>query len=134
MGGHGNEPKLSLLMMKTTKATGTLRNPAIGLTKLSVLLFYHRVFQTHSKGFRITLWLAVGFVSAWTIAFTFLDIFDCKTPISNLWLHKDKCVNEQGYNVTQVVLDVLMDLVLLIMPLPLVRSYLSCCRTTILTI
>lgn len=120
IGAHGNDESLQIKMSKITKATGTIRNPAIGLTKLSVLLFYVRVFLVHNKGFKRAVWTLVVFVGAWTIIFTLLDIFDCKLPISNLWLHPDRCVYEPGYNVTQAVLDVAMDVVLIILPLPMV--------------
>ena len=89
IGGHGNDEALQIKMFKITKATGTLRNPAIGTTKLSVLFLYRRVFQVHNQGFKRALWITIAIVSAWTIIFTLLDIFDCKLPISNLWLHPD---------------------------------------------
>ena len=122
MGGHGNPTKSVLdTMLKTTKVTGTLRNPALGLTKLSVLFFYRRIFGK-VKSFKLTNRTMTGAVTAWTVAFTVLDIFDCKLPISNLWKHNTECVNAQGYNVAQAAIDVAMDLVLLFMPQPLVSA------------
>ena len=76
----------------------------------------------HNKGFRVAIWTSVALVSAWTIAFTFLDIFDCKTPISNLWKHRNECVNERQYNTAQPILDVAMDAILLVLPIPMVSD------------
>ncbi|KAI2619039.1 hypothetical protein GGS26DRAFT_334626 [Hypomontagnella submonticulosa] len=57
---------------------GILPWPALGMTKVSVLLMYKRIFTT--PRFRIVVWILVGVNTAWSIAFPFAMTFSC-TPV-----------------------------------------------------
>ncbi|KAG8411009.1 hypothetical protein J3459_016734 [Metarhizium acridum] len=58
----------------------------LGCTKLSFLLFYRRIFATHSRG-AVNVVL-VGFmvlIGLWTLAFFFATVFYCKTNFFAIW-------------------------------------------------
>lgn len=56
-------------MQQTTYVLEILIWPAIGLNKISVLLFYKRIFVDRS--FQIVVWCFIGVCVAWTITFEF---------------------------------------------------------------
>jgi len=56
-------------LYQTTFALELLIWPCVGLNKISVLLFYKRIFVV--PAFRKVVWCFVGVCIAWTIAFEF---------------------------------------------------------------
>lgn len=56
-------------MTQTVYALELLTWPAVGFTKVSVVLMYKRIFTTPK--FKIIANILIGFNIAWTIAFTF---------------------------------------------------------------
>jgi len=53
---------------QTTFALMLMTWPAVGMTKVSVLLMYKRIFATPK--FKAAVWILIGLVISWTIAFT----------------------------------------------------------------
>ena len=85
---------------------------AIGLARWSILLFYARIFTTRS--FRPPLWTLYLINGAWTIAFTLLYLFQCRSP-SDYWKKQSGkrtgCVDlsvNYYYAVSGIIIDVLM--------------------------
>jgi hypothetical protein len=69
---------------------------AIGLVKISILLFFRRLGSRGvSKTFRITTWVAIGFIAASTIAFFISPLVGCR-PISAYWEQSDIVKIAQG--------------------------------------
>ena len=93
----------------------------IGLTciKLSVLLFYVRVFTTSRLWFRLSVW-TLGFLCiGWCVAITFLGCFQCDPPQASFNLSiKGNCLSQHDIYVGTAVPNVLIDFFLLILPLP----------------
>lgn len=89
-----------------------------GLTKISILLFYLRIFPHQT--FRRVCYALVGFVTAWTITFTFVQIFQCN-PIHKAWDHTvpGTCANNGIITFAQAILSVFQDIFIIILPLPL---------------
>lgn len=89
-------------------------------TKLSVLLFYRRVFQGEIFAKVTIAMFAVIFF--WTVGFFFSNLLQC-WPISTNWnayggTAPDRCIMETEMYLAQAYSDVLTDLMILAMPLP----------------
>jgi hypothetical protein len=70
---------------------------AAGFIKISILLFYRRLSsRVVSNIFRWTIWLAIGFIAAYTIALTIAPILGCDT-LSAFWDQTNSTKILQGY-------------------------------------
>lgn len=79
-------PSLSFNMQEQVSFASLLTSTlAIGLTKISVLLLYRRIFQgtATTRWFSIATWLLLGIAILWTISFFFSNLFECKNPAYN---------------------------------------------------
>jgi hypothetical protein len=92
---------------------------ALGVSKISILCFYLRVFP--DKGFRRIIYGVMGLAVAYTIALFFATTFQC-TPISYAWtqwdgLHQGKCsdIHLQGWIAAGI--NIILDVVVMVLPL-----------------
>jgi hypothetical protein len=92
---------------------------ALGVSKISILCFYLRVFPL--KSFRRLIYGVMGLSVAYTIAFLFATTFQC-TPGSYAWtqwdgLHEGKCndIHLQGW--ISAGINILLDVVVMVLPL-----------------
>lgn len=93
---------------------------ALPLTKISILLFYLKIFPHCNT--RVACWILIALNAAYFIVFELVSIFQCK-PIEGAWRAWDKefpakCnnINMQGW--MAAALNILLDLGTLIVPLP----------------
>lgn len=91
--------------------------------KLAFLFFYRRIFR--GKVFNIVSWTLIGIVVAWAISFFVAILAACGTHIranfQTLGALKAECVNTFNILVCLAVFDVVVDLAIMILPIPLVR-------------
>ncbi len=87
------------------------------LVKLSILLFYRRIFPGHR--FRQALWVVAFLVIGWGISMTFASIFQC-IPVRKAWNPNipGKCINLHAYYFGQAIPNTITDGVILLLPLP----------------
>lgn len=90
------------------------------LTKIALLAFFLRVFPTKTSR-RIT-WGMIAIVIAFIVSYFFLLIFQC-WPINYAWLrwdaeHEGTCINVFAAFVSHAAINMALDIVILIMPLP----------------
>jgi hypothetical protein len=92
---------------------------ALGISKISILCFYLRVFP--AKDFRRAIFVVMGLSVAYTIAFFFATTFQC-TPISHAWnqwdgLHEGTCndIHLQGWIAAGI--NILLDTIVMVLPL-----------------
>lgn len=92
---------------------------ALGISKISILCFYLRVFP--SQGFRRVIYGVMGLSVAYTIAFFFATTLQC-TPVSYAWnrwdgLHSGKCndINLQGWIAAGI--NIVLDVIVMFLPL-----------------
>ncbi|KAF2853376.1 hypothetical protein T440DRAFT_418381 [Plenodomus tracheiphilus IPT5] len=92
---------------------------ALGISKISILFFYLRVFP--AKEFRMKIYAVMGLSVAYTIAFFFATTFQC-IPVSMAWnqwdgLHKGRCndIHLQGW--IAAAINIVMDAWVMILPL-----------------
>lgn len=96
----------------------------LGVVKISILLFYRRLFMV--KSFKIASAIMITIVAGWAASFTMAMIFQCNPP-SYFWRlleeeYPQHCIQVfvmyQGLAVSDLVLDVLV----LALPIPVVVS------------
>jgi len=100
-------------------AARTLALISMFITKLSILLLYHRIFS--SRRFTRVLICVGAFTAAFSIAVAFSNIFACR-PFRALWDPDTpgKCLNVKALLRAVSVQDELTDVVILCLPLPMV--------------
>ncbi|ETS78656.1 hypothetical protein PFICI_08509 [Pestalotiopsis fici W106-1] len=94
----------------------------LALCKLVMLCFFLRIFP--NRWFRITVYIAIGFVSCTGIVMVFLQIFQC-LPLDYNWegwmgtYGSHKCLNVNALTYTAASISIFQDVCLLLLPLPL---------------
>ena len=118
-GKHEDPATLSAVAL-TEFVVNLLYNTALTLVKLSALLFYHRLFGT-TRSFRIALWITAGICLGWFIAIDFMAIFVC-VPVEKYWnpIIPGHCLNQQKTFLGTAVPNIVTDLIILLLPMPMV--------------
>ncbi|KAI0396808.1 hypothetical protein F5Y17DRAFT_59876 [Xylariaceae sp. FL0594] len=96
---------------------------AIGLTliKLSVLLFFRRIFRV--RAFILVNNIVIGLTVAWGISYTFALAFQC-VPVSTLWDHFEsdyinyQCVEVLPFYLSFAYSDLILDVIIFVLPIP----------------
>ncbi|KAI1660725.1 hypothetical protein F4813DRAFT_348153 [Daldinia decipiens] len=105
---------------KTRYAYQLLGTIGLWVIKLSVLLFYRRIFSI--RAFRMVNNVFIGLTTAWGIAFTFMVAFQC-VPVSTFW---DKfeieygaaCIKVQPFYLSLAISDLILDASIFVIPMP----------------
>ncbi|KAF2873320.1 hypothetical protein BDV95DRAFT_604828 [Massariosphaeria phaeospora] len=115
-----NKEPQQVLLEKFEFAFNILQILALGLTKLSICFFYRRIFR--GKRFNIMSWTVIGLVVAWMVTFLILLTAGCGTNVSAWWGSlldlTTKCANQFSVLLGLAVVDVAVDLMIMILPLP----------------
>ncbi|KAI4156813.1 MAG: hypothetical protein L6R39_001009 [Caloplaca ligustica] len=93
-----------------------------GVIKISILLFYRRIFIT--PWFRTTTTIFMGVVLAWMLAATLGHIFSA-SPIDKWWTSDPKFQLEFDYEIfltAMAGIDIGLDVFTLLLPIPVIRS------------
>ena len=85
--------------------------------KAAILIFYKTVFSVRS--FRIASIVMLGVVAAWTIAFFFANLLNCYpvTPYIEPF-YGNNCINGLPVWWSTGITDAIIDMAILIMPIP----------------
>lgn len=97
-----------------------LYHPILALTKVSILLLYHRL--SVSASFRIWVKALIAFNIALTVSIFVADLLQC-TPLAFVWdktIPGGKCMNQQAFFVGSAVLNIISDCAVLVLPIPMV--------------
>ena len=107
------------MRLQTTLAAEILYNPAIATTKLSIILFYRRLFPVRT--FVIVLWCVFAFVAAYSTTAALVNLLQC-LPIGADWDPNitPKCVNLDVELIILSSINVVTDVAILCLPMPLV--------------
>ncbi|GKZ16878.1 hypothetical protein AbraIFM66951_006371 [Aspergillus brasiliensis] len=94
--------------------------PSLGLSKISLIILYYRLSDMQ-RTWRITLWGMTVFVIAYMIILECLFLFTCK-PVYKAWhpSAEGHCWSRAPILMAGVVASMFTDVVLLVMPLPIV--------------
>lgn len=94
-----------------------IEKPAYGLIKLSVLLFYRRIFAT--RAFRVYNDIVIVVIVSWAIAFLGAEVFACGTHPAAQWSKHPppgQCINQPQLLLWFAITDVIGDIIVLSMP------------------
>ncbi|EFX06568.1 cfem domain containing protein [Grosmannia clavigera kw1407] len=93
---------------------------ALPMTKISILLFYRRIFP--SPFFRRAVWLLIGCNVGYLIAFNIVSVYQC-SPLEGAWKAWDgtvqahcRDINAQSW--AAAIINIALDLATIILPLP----------------
>ncbi|OJK01932.1 hypothetical protein ASPACDRAFT_76435 [Aspergillus aculeatus ATCC 16872] len=91
----------------------------VGLSKASVILLYMRIF--HTRTFRRVCQLFLGLAIAWTAVMFFVCLFQCY-PVTALveGFYGNKCINTMVFYNGLSGSDVVLDVCVLLLPIPMV--------------
>ncbi|KXL44239.1 MAG: hypothetical protein FE78DRAFT_120685, partial [Acidomyces sp. 'richmondensis'] len=97
----------------------------IGFTKVSILLFYLRIFSIY-RWFNTLCWTIVGIVIAFTVATVFSSIFQCR-PVEYAFYKKANgghgtCIDLTAFWFANAAFNIGSDLVIIVIPTFVVRT------------
>jgi hypothetical protein len=74
-----------------------------------------------SKGFRYSSIVVAAIVVGWMISVTIVQIFTCN-PVAGAWLQTitKKCINQNAFYYGNAISNLITDVILLVMPLPMI--------------
>ncbi|KAI0872895.1 hypothetical protein GGS24DRAFT_518089 [Hypoxylon argillaceum] len=120
---------LEILTQKYKYAYQTTEKIVFGLIKLAILLLWRRLFgkaMPFIKTFNIVYYIMIFIVVAWTVAFFFETVFQCGTNWSLNWapifVFLTRCTASLNVLTVYGVTDILTDLIIIAMPIPLIWS------------
>lgn len=94
---------------------------SFSVTKASVILFFLRLATERS--YRIVCYLAITYITMYTSSSLMINLFGCK-PISGGWdrrpTNPSVCVTNSGYYYYATTSNAAMDVMLLVLPIPIV--------------
>lgn len=100
--------------------------PDLFLVRLSLLLFYRRIFTTHVRRIKIATWIVIAYVTAWAIASLIVFIYQCD-PIYYFWDRtyklvgldppsKGTCLPSNSHQAAPMTLSAISDFLILLLP------------------
>ncbi|KAK8135971.1 hypothetical protein PG984_003911 [Apiospora sp. TS-2023a] len=93
------------------------------VAKISILMFYFRI--SPDKRFHIVVGGMIGILSTYSALYILLNIFGC-TPISDAWnvakqaAGEAKCIDKGKFYLAAVVVNVAIDFIILLLPIPVI--------------
>ena len=92
---------------------------SITFIRISVVLFYYRIFGK-DRWYKRSLWITFSILVSWWIAISLLAIFRC-SPVARQWDYSipGHCYSLHGTCMGVTVSNVFLDLLILILPLPM---------------
>ncbi|KAI1645916.1 uncharacterized protein F4817DRAFT_359709 [Daldinia loculata] len=122
--GPDSQPMLDdpgfLVYERTKLAVNVLSPIGFGLVKSSILVFYDGIFH-NIRLFRWAVYVMLGLLGVWSISFFFANLFICYpvTPLIEPY-YNNKCVDEAAVFLSTLVTDLIFDILILAMPIPIV--------------
>ncbi|KAL7619869.1 hypothetical protein AAE478_010415 [Parahypoxylon ruwenzoriense] len=94
---------------------------SVSFTKLSILLFYRRLFQRGTKWFHIRLAVALFLCTGYPITIWGIMAFVCN-PVSHFWTQftgtTGKCIDINSAFMVLTVVNMINDIIVLLVPIP----------------
>ena len=89
------------------------------ITKISVLLFYYRVFSPQ-RYFRWAIYIMGGYLILFLISSTLVVLLQC-LPVRSFWHHEmaHRCIEQVDFYIAHGTLNFVTDLSVVLMPIPL---------------
>ncbi|KAF2728065.1 hypothetical protein EJ04DRAFT_450090 [Polyplosphaeria fusca] len=94
----------------------------LGAVKISILLFYKRIFSIGNEKFAVAVWITIALIGAWTWLFFLLVIFQLD-PVSGAWTGVGRLrFDSAALGLGQVGTSIGLDLLVLCFPLPVIHK------------
>lgn len=98
----------------------------LGLVKLSFVFLFRRIFSTSKfNSFGVVNTVMVVLIILWTVAFFFGFLFACRGNFAAWWISlktfRTRCIAIKPFENGFALSDFIMDLIILLMPVPMVR-------------
>lgn len=103
--------------------------PGVACIKISILIFYRRMFLVNQRWFKVALWVNWLYALGLGIAATFVFIVQCQ-PINYYWLRfinfygmkapEGHCLPQMAHLVVPQILNTFSDVVILLLPVPII--------------
>jgi hypothetical protein len=93
----------------------------LGLIKISICLFLLRIFSA-ANHFRMYAWIVIAFTTAWSILVILTAFILCQ-PFAFSWdstIPGGKCSDQTAWFIAIGVLDLTVDLMILVLPMPII--------------
>ncbi|KAI0204443.1 hypothetical protein F4808DRAFT_342750 [Astrocystis sublimbata] len=109
-----------LVYERTKLAVNVLSPIGFGLVKASIVVLYESIFH-QNRPFRICAYVMLGLLGGWAISFFFANLFICY-PVTALIepFYGKKCVDRAAVFLSTLVTDLIFDILILLMPIPVV--------------
>ncbi|KAF2128901.1 hypothetical protein P153DRAFT_357398 [Dothidotthia symphoricarpi CBS 119687] len=120
--GHPILDDPGLIFFEQTKfALNMISIVGLGLIKSSILVMYKNIFSVGK--YRLIIYGVLAFVVGWTISFTVSHLFTCYpiTVFIEPWFGNE-CVDTIPMFIALLCTDALVDLVILILPIPIIMN------------
>ena len=108
------------LWFKNFYAYETIYTVAVFLAKMSILLFYSRIFK--ERRFLIALRSTFALVISWFVAIEIVVLAECR-PVSALWdptVPGGYCIDIQSFLLGAGIPNVILNVIVLLLPLPMI--------------
>ncbi|KAM0354786.1 hypothetical protein ACHAPU_000607 [Fusarium lateritium] len=106
---------------KLTYVFSFLFASAVFTTKVSILLFYRRVFTRGGVTFRVAFWFGTVLVMSYPIIFAFTMGFSCR-PLSHFWTRVEgtegTCIDVGQFFVILAIINLVTNVIVLLIPVP----------------
>lgn len=95
----------------------------ISMVRFSAILFYDRIFETRNSRYRYAIWISLAANAAWCLTFGLLALLTC-LPVHAFWDRgmllpsPYRCLSTLDLQLSAGITSVLMDLMVLLVPLP----------------
>ncbi|TRX89180.1 hypothetical protein FHL15_009878 [Xylaria flabelliformis] len=109
-----------LVFERTKLAVNVLSPIGFGLVKASIVVLYEGIFH-NIRPFRYSAYVMLGLLFAWSLSFFFANLFIC-FPVTALIepFYGKKCVDRAAVFLSTLVTDLIFDILILLMPIPVV--------------
>ncbi|OTA99907.1 hypothetical protein M426DRAFT_27043 [Hypoxylon sp. CI-4A] len=116
--------KRMTIFLQTEFASQLLSVLSLVFTKISIVSFYRRIFR--GDKFTIITQALTGAICVWGVSFFFATLFECY-PVGKVWLslfgqpeHERYCYNHLPMFYATAISNMIMDILILAIPLPMV--------------
>ncbi|KAE8136463.1 hypothetical protein BDV38DRAFT_112452 [Aspergillus pseudotamarii] len=114
-------PAMFDVYQKTILAAAVIYLPALAFAKVGLIILYHRIINKQ-RGYKWALHIISGIICAYSIAISLALIFACN-PIQRSWdssITRGSCIDRAGLYIATAVTNIVSDLALILVPVPLV--------------
>ncbi|KAL4912327.1 hypothetical protein BDW62DRAFT_24876 [Aspergillus aurantiobrunneus] len=89
--------------------------------KISALFFYARIFRSNNRVFKTQLWLAGALTTGWLLSAWISTLLECR-PFAKIWIPTlpGTCIDTYTWYLATAILSSLIDLYILLLPVPLI--------------